>query len=78
MDDWISVKKRRPKDGDIIWAYFGIGDWIRTEMAMYTPNFIAHLCRKDEGQWKGMGSEDEDNWTHWVPIEKPKQPRPPK
>lgn len=78
MGKWISVEKRLPEDGDIIWAHFGRGDWIRTEMVMYTPNYIAHLCRDDEGQWKGMGSVDEDNWTHWMPMKPVKAPRAPK
>ena len=73
---WIAVKTRRPKDGQVVWAYFGKGNK-RVQQVMYTPGYIAHLCEEDEGQWKGMGSTDEDNWTHWMPIQPVKKPKPP-
>lgn len=74
MSEWISVNKRLPEEGQIIWAYFGKDDRPGSKLVMYTPRFIAKLCEESEGQWKGMGSTDFDNWTHWVSMEPPDPP----
>jgi hypothetical protein len=58
MNEWKLLRKKKPKDGEVVYVAFRDKRRRRVELCMYTPTFWVPWCVEDEGQWKGMSSDD--------------------
>ena len=65
MTNWISMKDKKPEEGQEVWYYF---DVVGVHCGRY------HLS-EDGDLFIGLNGFLTDDVTHWMPLEKPLPPK---